>query len=160
MNKLSIAIIFILLLIIIFGVNKYIQCDAVPVVVAVENDDGRTAISLTSSERNLILEEMRGFLISSQQIIKAVAEDEMADAAVAARKSGRAAQEEAPTALREKLPMQFKQLGLDTHTKFDQLALDAEDMEDTEQTLTQLAELMQNCVTCHATFRLDVEKAD
>ena len=155
MNKLSVAIIVVLLLIIIFGANKYIQCDALPVV---DNDDGRTVISLTPSERNLILEEMRGFLISSQQIIQAVAKDEMADAAVAARKSGRAAQEEAPAALREKLPMQFKKLGLDTHTKFDQLALDAEDMEDSEQALTQLAELMQNCVACHATFRLEVEK--
>ncbi|MBL4659992.1 MAG: cytochrome c [Alcanivoracaceae bacterium] len=158
MNKISIAIIVILLLIIVFGANKYLQCDAV--VVAADNDDGRTAISLTSSERNLILQEMRGFLISSQQIIKAVAGGDMADAAVAARKSGRAAQEEAPVALREKLPMQFKKLGLDTHTKFDQLALDAEDMEDSEQTLTQLAELMQNCVACHAAFRLDVEKVD
>ena len=157
MNKLSASIIVILLLVIIFGANKYVlQAQAVEK----SNDDDRIGIKLSVSERNLILEEMRGFLISIQQVIKAVSENEMAETAVAARKSGRAAQEEAPAALRQKLPMQFKKLGLDTHTKFDQLALDAEDMEDSEQTLIQLAELMQNCVACHATFRLDVDKEE
>ena len=54
-----------------------------------------------------------------------------------------------------KLPMAFKQLGFDTHTKFDQLALDAEQMGDSGQTLEQLGVLMQNCVGCHAGYRID-----
>jgi cytochrome c556 len=55
-----------------------------------------------------------------------------------------------------KLPMEFKQLGFDTHTKFDQLALDAEQMGDKDQVLEQVGKLMQNCVACHAAYRIDL----
>lgn len=40
--------------------------------------------------------------------------------------------------------------------KFDQLALDAEDLEDGNHSLEQLSTLMQNCVTRHATYRIDI----
>ena len=55
-----------------------------------------------------------------------------------------------------KLPIEFKQLGFDTHTKFDQLAMDAEDLEDGNHALSQLATLMENCVGCHAAYRLNI----
>jgi cytochrome c556 len=50
--------------------------------------------------------------------------------------------------------MSFKQLGLDTHTRFDQMALDAEQLGDREHTLSQLSSLLQNCVACHAAYRI------
>ena len=40
-------------------------------------------------------------------------------------------------------------------TAFDQLALDAEQMGDKELVLEQLGTLMQNCVGCHAGYRID-----
>ncbi|HFB64817.1 MAG TPA: hypothetical protein ENJ60_04670, partial [Aeromonadales bacterium] len=74
------------------------------------------------------------------------------------RASGRAAQKDVPGSLMSKLPLGFKKLGFDTHSRFDQLALDTADMEDKQLVLTQLSTLMQNCVSCHAAYRLDLEK--
>jgi hypothetical protein len=34
--------------------------------------------------------------------------------------------------------------------------MDAEDLADGNHALTQLATLMQNCVSCHAAYRLDI----
>ena len=115
--------------------------------------DRRQAIELTESERDLVLGEMRAFLVSVQQINQELAEGDMERVVAAARKSGRAAQQAVPGSLMGKLPMEFKQLGFDTHAKFDQLALDAEQMGDQQQTLVQLANLMKNCVSCHASYR-------
>ncbi len=116
--------------------------------------DGRQALQLTSSERSLVLTEMRDFLIAVQNILAATNTEDMPAAAKAARKVGRAAQTAVPPGLVAKLPMEFKKLGFSTHSKFDELALDAEQLQDPQQTREQLAELMKNCVACHATYSL------
>ena len=78
---------------------------------------------------------MRAFLASVQQINQGIAEDNMALVAEHAQKSGNAAQVGMPGTLVGKLPLQFKKLGGDTHAKFDQLAMDAENLGDREHTL-------------------------
>lgn len=88
--------------------------------------------------------------------VKGTSEDDLELVATSARKSGKAAQCEVPGTLVGKLPLQFKKWGRDTHMKFDQLALDAEDLEDGNHSLEQLSTLMQNCVTRHATYRIDI----
>ena len=117
--------------------------------------DGRTAILLAPGERDLVLGEMRAFLQAVQEIVAAVHRRDTAAAAVAARAVGAAAQQAVPSSLVGKLPAEFKMLGFDTHSRFDQLALDAEQLEDPAHTLEQLAGLMDNCVGCHAAFRID-----
>jgi hypothetical protein len=116
--------------------------------------DGRTAILLEPGERDLVLSEMRVFLESTQQILAAVAQDDLARAARHARRSGHTAQQAVPGSLMGKLPLTFKQLGLKTHTGFDTLALDAEQLGDRDHTLAQLAGLLQNCLACHAAYRI------
>lgn len=116
--------------------------------------DGRTAILLGPGERDLVLSEMRVFLESTQQILAGIAENDLEHAAGHARRSGRAAQQAVPGSLMGKLPLAFKQLGLETHTGFDELALDAEQLGDREHTLSQLTVLLQNCVACHAAYRI------
>jgi hypothetical protein len=91
-----------------------------------------------------------------QQITKAVSENDLKAAAVSARKVGSAVQATVPGTLMGKLPMEFKALGFDTHAKFDQLAMNVEDLEDSQQALVQLSELMQNCVACHEAYRIDI----
>jgi mono/diheme cytochrome c family protein len=122
----------------------------------VKSTDNRIAIRLTAGERDLILVEMRAFLASVQQITQGIANKDMPLIANSARSVGRAAQQAVPGSLMGKLPLAFKQLGGDTHNRFDLLALDAEQLEDENHTLLQLGELMQNCVACHAAYRLDV----
>jgi cytochrome c556 len=57
----------------------------------------------------------------------------------------------------KKLPMDFKKLGMGTHKAFDQLAMDASDLGDKEETIKQLGELMQRCIACHSIYRIDPE---
>ena len=116
--------------------------------------DGRTAIIVEPGERDLILEEMRSFLVSVQAIVASANADEIPAIAEAARKSGMQAQGQVPSALIGKLPLSFKTLGFDTHKRFDQLALDAGQFGDKAHALQQLDELMNNCIACHASYRL------
>lgn len=120
--------------------------------------DGRVAIQLSDSERDLVLSEMRAFLATLQAITEGATGDDLAMAASAARKAGIAAQRGVPVALMGKLPLEFKQLGVDTHRQFDQLALDAEQLGDAEHTLGQMSRLMRNCVSCHAAYRISLAK--
>jgi len=151
MNKKCLAIIALLLLAIVAGVYKFIFQGSI-----IESTDGRTTILLNAGERDLVLAEMRTFLSSIQQINQGVSQGNMELVTQYARKSGKAAQGEVPGTLVGKLPLQFKKLGSDTHKKFDQLAMDAEDLGDSDHVLEQLSTLMQNCVSCHATYRIDI----
>lgn len=151
MNKICFAIIVLLLTIIGGGIYKFMFQGSV-----VESSDGRMAIQLNASERDLVLAEMRAFLASVQQITQAVTEDNMQAVSKSARAVGMVAQGAVPGTLIGKLPMAFKKLGFDTHSKFDQLALNAEDLGDKKQVLTELSVLMQNCVACHETYRIEI----
>jgi len=123
----------------------------------IEEPDSRTTILLTQKERDLVLFEMRVFLQSVQQITSGISADDMNLVASSARKSGRNAQIAVPGTLIGKLPIAFKKLGFDTHAKFDELALDAEQLGDGEHTITQLGTLLENCVACHSAFKFNIE---
>ena len=151
MSKKCSVIIILLLLVITGGIYKFIFQGS-----ASEGTDGRMAIHLNTGERDLVLTEMRAFLESIQQVTKGIAADDMKLVAESARKSGKAAQGAVPGTLVGKLPVAFKKLGFDTHAKFDQLALDAEEFGDSEHALLQLSLLMENCVGCHAAYRFDI----
>ena len=118
-----------------------------------ESSDGRLAIQLTPDERDLVLAEMRAFLESVQLITQAIASKDFVAIAKAAEAVGQVAQQDVPGTLVGKLPLEFKQLGFDTHAKFTQLSLDAKQLGDEEHTLEQLGTLLQNCVACHASFK-------
>jgi len=125
-----------------------------PVTDRVNTLDKRTLIKLAPSERQMVLAEMRSFLISVQQVSKGIANNEMSYVISAARNSGAIAQGRAPESLANKLPLAFKRMGLDTHRKFDLLAQDAEDLGDRDHALTQLSTLMKNCIACHEMYRI------
>lgn len=118
-------------------------------------DDGRTGIAMPAGERDLVLAEMRQFLTSVRAVTAAISEDDPSALAQAARSSGRAMAATMPASLANRLPADFKRLGSDTHRRFDLMALDAEQMGDMQISLQQLAEVLDNCVNCHATYRID-----
>lgn len=122
--------------------------------VVTPSTDGRQAILLEESERDLILGEMRMFLASVQKITQGLSENDVKIVVAAAREVGLAAQQEVPGSLMGKLPLPFKKLGFDTHKKFDALARDAKDLGDPQYVLEQLSTLMNNCVACHSTYRI------
>lgn len=121
------------------------------------SDDGRTSIAISVDERDLVLAEMRRFLESVSEITSAIAQDDMARVAESANRAGMANAGQAPVALMAKLPMEFMTLGRTTHEAFDDLAREATDMGDGQVALTKLGELLDNCTTCHAGYRLDLE---
>ncbi|VAX06388.1 hypothetical protein MNBD_GAMMA25-1844 [hydrothermal vent metagenome] len=153
MCKLSWSISGLLFVVLIIMGYKFIIAGSV-----VPAADGREALLLKTGERDMILSEMRIFLASVQAITDGLSNDDMNKVAEAARVVGAAAQQDVPASLIGKLPLSFKKLGFDTHRKFDMIALDAEQLGDPEHTLKQLAELMNNCVACHATYRFDTEQ--
>lgn len=122
-----------------------------------ESSDGRTAIILEQGERDLVLEEMRGFLEGVQTITQGLAENDMKSIAEAAKKIGMANAGGVPVALMAKLPLEFKTLGMATHKAFDALSMEAQDLGDAKTVLAQMAELMNNCTTCHSIYRIDPE---
>ncbi|MCP4488937.1 MAG: hypothetical protein GY820_16745 [Gammaproteobacteria bacterium] len=151
MNKVCILVILTLSAVIAGGAYKFLIQGSV-----LESTDGRLAIQLSPAERDLIFQEMRTFLASIQQITQGISENNMQLVADSARIVGKAAQAAVPSTLMGKLPVEFKRLGFDTHTQFDQLALDADDLGDGGHSLSQLSTLQQNCVACHAAYRIDL----
>ena len=119
-----------------------------------EVTDQRTAILLDETERELVLGEMRQFLVATQQITAGIQAEDMELVARSARSVGRAAAQEVPGTLMGKLPVEFKQRGFATHGGFDQLALDAEELGDPGHALEQLSGLLNNCVACHASYQI------
>ena len=117
--------------------------------------DYRKPLPLTAEEAAHVRQEMRLFLGSVQKIVTAAAHNDMKVVAEAATESGIAAAHEVPAALRAKLPPEFRQLGQATHAGFDDLARDAGSMVDANLALQQLGRVMNNCVSCHATFRIE-----
>lgn len=120
--------------------------------------DGRQAIQLSAGERDLVLGEMRAFLAAVQQITRAGVDGDVSRVVAAARGVGVSARHEVPASLVGKLPLEFKQLGFATHDGFDRIADDTAELGDATHALGEMAELMQNCVACHAAYRLDLEQ--
>lgn len=121
-----------------------------------ETADGRQALLLNEAEKDLLLTEMRSFLMAVQQVTDGVTKEDLEQVANSARQVGAAAQQAVPATLTAKLPLEFKKLGFDTHRQFDALALDAEQLGDPQHSLKQLTGLMNNCIACHATYKIRV----
>ena len=119
--------------------------------------DGRTAIVVTSTDREGVKTEMRGFLEAVQTIIVANNAGDLNSVAVAARKVGRSSLRPHSPEFANKLPMAFRKLGMDTHSRFDALAVDAEQFESMVNVSQQLGVLMGNCVACHKTYRMTIK---
>lgn len=150
MCRLCWGISFLLVISLFAGIYKFgIQGSTAP------STDGRNALLLPPEERDLVLAEMRGFLISVQQITEGISAKDMKLVAEAASKVGASTAQEVPASLMGKLPLDFKKLGLDTHEKFDVLALDAKQVGDPNHSLQQLSKLMNNCLACHQIYRID-----
>lgn len=122
--------------------------------------DGRQAIMLSADEKNLILAEMRTMLGSVQGVVDGIANKDMQRIAQAARQSGSVAAAQVPAGLMAKLPLGFKQLGHAAHQGFDEIIVGADSGEPGDLLLARLGERLNNCVACHATYRLEVAAAE
>jgi cytochrome c556 len=119
----------------------------------------RQPLKLAPMQRDHVLDEMRALLAGSQQIVAALARDDMAAVAAAARPLGMGMARKAENHLGAALPRDFMRQGMAVHQDFDRIADDAEARKDPRLTLRQLGETMGRCVACHASFRIESASA-
>jgi len=121
---------------------------------AQESVDKREILPFSDAERNIVLTEMRQFVGALQAINQALANGDRDTAAKKATEVGMAAAGSVPKELMQKLPMQFRQFGMATHRSFDEFAANIKEFDDPRASFGQLANLMSNCLSCHALYQI------
>lgn len=114
--------------------------------------DSRIDLKLTPGERVEFLTEMRQMLASIHGILQGMGAGDRAKIAESARMSGNRMARATPASVRAKLPKAFQELGGPTHMMFEELAIRAE-TDDMDSLARDTANLMNQCMACHATFR-------
>ncbi|MEE9320931.1 MAG: hypothetical protein V3U76_10830 [Granulosicoccus sp.] len=142
------AIIVLLLAVLGFMAFKFVSGATEPY------EDGRTSVVLTADERNLILDEMRQFLVSVQAVSQAITESDMEKVGHLAHKAGMAAEEGTPGALLRKIPLSMKKMGFGVRGQFDEISKLAKSGSEAAIVRKKLDALMQTCIACHNLYRL------
>ena len=118
--------------------------------------DDRTVLLVNAEQRDFLLTEMRQMLLSSQQILEGIVNDDMEMVEQAARTSGMKMGRSTPDSIRQLLPDGFKALGPLSHRGFEKIANEADGFGDKETILKLLSEAQKSCVACHQTYQLRV----
>jgi hypothetical protein len=116
--------------------------------------DPREAVALAPAEVERLLAGMRTYLETIQGIVAARAEKQVGHVPDIAAKSGAKLVEDVAHVTGVKLPLGFASMSFDTHDKFDKLAEKAKRGASRAEVLTDLRDIMGNCVSCHASYRL------
>lgn len=119
-------------------------------------NDGRTAIVLQASERNLVLSEMRGLLSATQVILDAANQGDMQRIIKASTAAGMAGAADVNPALMAKLPIEFKSLGMSVHRSMDEIAKAAKDGAPAQKILQMASDVLTKCVACHSAWQIKV----
>ncbi|MEJ2622664.1 MAG: hypothetical protein P8163_21205 [Candidatus Thiodiazotropha sp.] len=116
--------------------------------------DKRIGLGFSEPEKVVFLREMRQMLKSLQGVIAGIGEEDRELIIASARYSGNRMARETPESIKNKTPQSFKDIGGPTHMMFEELVIRAE--ADDMNTLTSFTgELMKQCLTCHAMFKVD-----
>lgn len=142
--------------------NKYASSVFMFFVVAVqvvsvnaqEIHDKRISLGLTATEKAEFLSEMRQMLTSVQGVVAGIGAKDRELIIKSARYSGNRMARATPDSVRQKLPQAFKELGGPTHMMFEELVVRAE-TDDMDMLSEFTGQLMQQCVACHAMFKVD-----
>lgn len=116
--------------------------------------DTRISLGFTEAEKTVFLAEMRQMLVSIQGIIAGIGAEDREQIMTAARYSGNRMARETPLSIKQKTPVAFKEIGSPTHMLFEELVIRAE-TDDMDQLTEFTGELMQQCIRCHALFKVD-----
>jgi cytochrome c556 len=130
---------------------------AVPVVAQTApqaKGDPREAIALSAPETETLLSGMRTYLETIQGIVAAMAENQTARVPEIASRAGAKLLQDAKPSTGFKVPLGFSSMSFDTHDKFDKLADKAKKGASRSVILTDLRDIMGNCISCHAAYRL------
>ena len=115
--------------------------------------DSRVDLKLTPEERAVFLADMRNMLASIQGIMQGIGDADRERIAAAARQSGNRMARATPASIRAKTTQAFRDIGGPTHMMFEELAVRAE-TDDMDSLARDTANLMNQCMACHAMFRV------
>ncbi|HEY9079862.1 hypothetical protein [Magnetovibrio sp.] len=115
-------------------------------------EDDRQEIVVSAEQRDFMMAEMRQFLVVVQDIVLAMAENDMAAVAEAGHSMRMGQGGGAAMGMGQVLPLEFRQMARGTHMAFEELAQAAEF--GPEGVLENLGTLMSNCTGCHATYKV------
>jgi hypothetical protein len=121
-------------------------------------NDTRTSLEMSMSNREFVLDEMRTFLESVQQLNEGILNNNPAIIIAAAEKSGGSVIDHAPQGMLKSLPIGFKQLGFTTHDTFDAIAMEAKQNFQPQQTQKQLNTLLNKCTACHQAYKIELNQ--
>ncbi|WP_029933423.1 hypothetical protein [Thiomicrospira pelophila] len=121
---------------------------------ASESIDGRISLNLTEAEKAEFLTEMQQMLGSIQGVIQGIADDDPDKIIKAARVSGNQMARATPDSVRAKLDDQFRSIGGPTHMMFEELVIRAE-TDPADELLRFTANIMNNCMACHAKYKVN-----
>jgi hypothetical protein len=115
--------------------------------------DGRIAVIVTDAEKDIVLAEMRGMLQAVADITGALAREDHAAIAAAAKTVGSVAMQNDPPALLAKLPLHFKLSGMAMHESFDRIEAAARASQPVREITALLGHHLSLCTSCHASYR-------
>jgi len=116
--------------------------------------DSREAVYLSPVEADDMLSGMRHYLETIQGIVAALAENDTIRGADIAATSGAKMLQSVPPTTGLKVPFGFTMMSVNTHDKFDQLADKIRRGTSRAEVLSDLRDIMSNCISCHATYRM------
>ena len=118
-------------------------------------DDNRIVVKYEPDLRDLVMSEMRDYLEVINEIQQGLADNDPDKIIKAATRQGKISLDETPVRLLKLSPLACKQLGFKGHDIFQAIA-DSARVHFSKATVNrQLAELTNNCIVCHRTYRVE-----
>jgi len=121
-------------------------------------EDTRTEMTISNTNRDFVMAEMRTFLEAVQHIQEGLRTNDYSRIEKNAANSGLSVAAVSSGELFRTLPVPFKTLGADTHTRFDKIAQLARQNAKKEQINEELSGVLNNCTSCHRTYKLSAKE--
>ncbi len=118
-------------------------------------DDGRTTLNFDKAEKEFTLAEMRGLLETIQAIVDGASDGDMKAVGEAVKGKGVADMlKNTPKSILAKIPIRFRQLGMEMHGGFDKIGEAAKANAGKDKIVELVAGQLGRCTACHASFRM------
>lgn len=118
-------------------------------------NDNRITVKYAPDLQELVLSEMRDYLEVINEIQQGMADNNPELIIKAASRQGQASIAETPARLLKLSPLACKQMGFQGHDLFQAIADSAKLNYNPKTTIKQMAQLTNNCIACHRTYKIE-----